>query len=180
MKTIKFSLLAAASALVLASGAQATTTDWATHGPIEIGVSVVPVGSFTDWFKFEIAPVPFTVSSTAVANNLGGGFVFNVAGGQYSVWSYGANGTFEGGAGDDVKLSGNWAFNGASGNITNSVALSTGKYYYQVTGQGTGLAGGMYTLTSTVAAVPVPEPETYAMMLAGLGALGFLASRRRG
>jgi hypothetical protein len=26
---------------------------------------------------------------------------------------------------------------------------------------------------------PVPEPETYAMLLAGLGALGFVGRRRR-
>lgn len=32
----------------------------------------------------------------------------------------------------------------------------------------------------TVGVSAVPEPETYAMMLAGLGAIGFLASRRRG
>jgi hypothetical protein len=28
-------------------------------------------------------------------------------------------------------------------------------------------------------AAPVPEPETYAMLLAGLGALGFIGKRRR-
>ncbi|MDT7835944.1 FxDxF family PEP-CTERM protein [Aquabacterium sp. OR-4] len=55
-----------------------------------------------------------------------------------------------------------------------------------------GLAAGSYTLTISafsavkapiggyISASPVPEPETYAMMLAGLGAVGFLASRRRG
>ncbi len=34
-------------------------------------------------------------------------------------------------------------------------------------------------LEVSLVAVPVPEPETYAMMLAGLGALGWLARRRR-
>ncbi len=30
-----------------------------------------------------------------------------------------------------------------------------------------------------VVTTPVPEPETYALMLAGLGAMGFIARRRR-
>ena len=35
--------------------------------------------------------------------------------------------------------------------------------------------GATYTVTAT----PVPEPETYALMLAGLGIVGFVASRRK-
>ncbi|MDR1854328.1 MAG: FxDxF family PEP-CTERM protein [Azoarcus sp.] len=31
----------------------------------------------------------------------------------------------------------------------------------------------------TITAVPVPEPETYAMLLAGLGIVGMVARRRR-
>ena len=33
--------------------------------------------------------------------------------------------------------------------------------------------------SSSVVSTPVPEPETYAMMLAGLGALGFIGRRRK-
>ena len=43
-----------------------------------------------------------------------------------------------------------------------------------------GAFAGFYNLTSTVVPnSPVPEPFTYAMMLAGLGAVGFLARRRK-
>jgi hypothetical protein len=41
---------------------------------------------------------------------------------------------------------------------------------------GNGLATDGHMVTS---AVPVPEPETYAMMLAGLGLLGFVARRKK-
>lgn len=40
---------------------------------------------------------------------------------------------------------------------------------------GFALAGANFTVTAT----PVPEPETYALMLAGLGIVGFVASRRK-
>lgn len=58
---------------------------------------------------------------------------------------------------------------------TFTATLAAGDYFYTV--KGVGAAGSRYALTSTIAAVP--EPETYALFLAGLGAIGFLAARRR-
>lgn len=40
---------------------------------------------------------------------------------------------------------------------------------------GLALVGANYSVTTT----PVPEPETYALMLAGLGMVGFVAARRK-
>lgn len=45
--------------------------------------------------------------------------------------------------------------------------------------QGGGLSHGSLFTSSELVTNPVPEPETYAMMLAGLAAVGFVARRRR-
>jgi hypothetical protein len=41
------------------------------------------------------------------------------------------------------------------------------------------LGRGYVAVDNIMVAAPVPEPETYAMMLAGLGLLGFAARRRK-
>jgi len=55
--------------------------------------------------------------------------------------------------------------------------LSAGTYALTFVGQATGTAGGSYG--GSIYAATVPEPETYALMLGGLAAIGFLARRRR-
>ena len=51
--------------------------------------------------------------------------------------------------------------------------LSAGTYALTFLGSGTGGYGGFYTIT------PVPEPQTYAMLVGGLGLLGLMSNRRR-
>ena len=56
--------------------------------------------------------------------------------------------------------------------------LAAGNYSLVISGiqsPGAGSYGGQLAIS----AAPVPEPETYALMLAGLGAMGFVARRRR-
>ena len=61
-----------------------------------------------------------------------------------------------------------------------SDSLAAGNYYLAVSGNlvsdTSGAFGGAVMMSPTA---PVPEPETYGMMLAGLGVLGFLARRRK-
>lgn len=55
--------------------------------------------------------------------------------------------------------------------------LSAGDYYLLVSGNV--VSNTAASFGGAVMLAPVPEPETYGMMLAGLGVLGFLARRRK-
>ena len=57
------------------------------------------------------------------------------------------------------------------------IHLSAGSHTLTIFGTGTTLGEASYS--GNIFAAHVPEPESYAMMLVGLGALGFLARRRR-
>jgi hypothetical protein len=58
-----------------------------------------------------------------------------------------------------------------------SNSLAVGDYYIKVSGNLVSNAGASFG--GAVMLAPVPEPETYGMLLGGLGVLGFLARRRR-
>ncbi|WP_295761757.1 FxDxF family PEP-CTERM protein [Undibacterium sp.] len=55
--------------------------------------------------------------------------------------------------------------------------VSAGNYHVEIKGNSYGALGGNYSGNMTVMAVP--EPETYAMMLAGLGLIAVLSRRRK-
>jgi hypothetical protein len=74
--------------------------------------------------------------------------------------SFGANITITGGSG---------LFAGATGS-----GVATGSDVWTSATGGTSIQHTVAILTT-----PVPEPETYAMMLAGLGIMGFMVRRRR-
>jgi len=59
-------------------------------------------------------------------------------------------------------------------------AFSQSNFSYLYTDKASNtMMGANGTLTSLTLATPVPEPESYAMLLGGLGLLGFLARRRK-
>lgn len=153
-------------------GAQATTTVLgpAVAGtPLPFGGFATP-GSFGDLFTFTL---PANGGSGYSVVN----FPFSIPTGNFNV-IFSSMALFSNADGI--------LFNGDDTFLTSAVgagplafswgATVGGSMYLTVNGVATGTNGGVYNGAISVTAVP--EPETYAMMLAGLGALGFLARRR--
>ena len=167
---MKLKTLAAAAALVCTAGlASAADTDWSAHDPVEFGMgsAVGALTSILDTFSFSLGSESM-LTTTAVSNESN---MLDLTGAAVFLYS--------GMVGSGSFVSG-FAFDSTS--ITSSIyPLAAGDYYYQVMASvGADAVAGSYTFTSLAEPLaPIPEPETYALMLGGLAAVGFLSARRR-
>lgn len=157
IKLITAAALAAASVSALAVGPGPLGA--IDNTPISIS-NIVPMGIFQDVYSFSLAD-PGMLSGNVVAVNFGG---YNILGLTVTL----QNASFAV-VGTDASPDTGFTFSG----------LAAGSYALNVLGYATGSTGGFYAGGFIAETAPVPEPETYALMLAGLGLVGFVASRRR-
>ncbi|MDH3209544.1 MAG: FxDxF family PEP-CTERM protein [Burkholderiaceae bacterium] len=162
--------LATAAALAV-GGASASVNHWGEHDTDTDGI-----GPDT---SFEFASQTVNASG---GGGLGSGdmITFTLSGSPLNVLTATAlsNHPFSGAT---VEL---WADGGVTAIDSFSYAgsktfapVGSGDYFYKVLGDFPAM-GGSYTYYLASSVAVVPEPETYALMLAGLGALGFIARRR--
>ena len=126
-----------------------------------------PLGDFTDTFTFT-PDATFGSTAQAFLANLS---VTGSDGSSISFTSANLNGINLTGFGSPTP------FGYAQGQILAPTSiLFNGPLVLTVIGN---TKGGSYGGTFNLNLAPVPEPETYGMLLAGLGILGFLARRRK-
>lgn len=134
------------------------------------------IGAFDDHFLFSLSKDFVSAASVTSSFTKFGGNVKDITITGFNLVRYGANQS------DILYQVTGYNDLGTSGAGTNDLwkldtaNLSAGNYYLEVTGLVTGNKGGSYA--ADVQVLAVPEPETYAMLAAGLGLIGF-ASRRK-
>lgn len=168
---MKLKLVAAAVVAAVASaGAMAATGgDLGDLSPSASFSRTVGAGSFLDMWSFNLGTPSIVAASATNVEISFGNFSF----GGISDFSAKLNGV-------PLLLQ---SFGSAANGVTvttkvlaGSTTLPAGTFSLIVSGTA-GSGGASYG--GNIVATPVPEPETLAMMLAGLGALGFLARRRQ-
>lgn len=136
--------------------------------------------TFADHFTFSVtgtSPMNFDAIVSSISRTADTGLDFSAL----SLYRVGG-GTGTGGTAGDTLVSSGTSLQSGSMDVwtLSSDNLTAGNYYVLVSGNlvsDTSASFGGAVMLSPMA--PVPEPETYGMMLAGLGVLGVLARRRK-
>ena len=158
------------------SGSVGTVTSISSFalGPLKLSPSAsftnTVTGAFTDDGMFNLgSPSIVAASLTNVEVSFGGPSFGGISG--FSAWLNG------------MQLFGPTSTNTDSGFAVKTQVLSGGTTLpagaYHLLVSGTAVSGASASYGGNLVATLVPEPETYAMLLAGLGAVGFLARRRK-
>jgi len=164
-------------------------TDLATHTASD-NVSVTIAGAAVhgysgDWngsidyvYNFNLTDAsPLTVDASEWESPTGTNVSMNPA--VFTLYT----GTSSGASGTSANIVGSaFSFQGG-GNVETIYDLTAGNYFFEVTGTATGDVGASWTvsLTSDIPTTPlpsIPEPANMALLLAGLGLMGFMAKRR--
>lgn len=168
--SMKLHPIVASIAIVLASSAAHATDYIIPSVPVSPGSApfsqsvTVPTGAFADRWNFTFPLTAGTISSSAVQLALQN--LYSINGLQIGLYDATTNALL--GSGSQAGQS----------SALNNVALSPSQpYYFTVSGNGSGTAGGTYAFI--LSASPVPEPGTLALFAAGLACAGFVSARRR-
>ena len=169
-----------ATALLVAAAGTAGATNLivgvvSAGAPASFG-GFAPAGSFVDIFVFSLPATSSTGYSVINFAPTGFSGSLNTAFSSLTLISD-PDGVLA--SADDTVISHSNGINANTLSFTAS-SLPAGNYYLQVTGFASGTFGGLYTgAVGASVATPVPEPESYAMLLAGLGLIGGAALRRK-
>lgn len=167
MKLKAISLLAALA--LGTTAAQAATTDLGT-----LGSSITNSGGVATSFGALVNDnFTFSLSSASTLQSNVTTFLGNINPAFYGIYTAGLDSLV--GTADDQLVTG-YGFSSVS--VSNFYNLAAGSYHFKVFGLSNAPLSA-YALSASAVAQPVPEPETYALLAAGLGVIGFVARRRR-
>jgi hypothetical protein len=152
--------------LSVASSAQATTYSVGTLTTTAYVNAPTVFGAFSDRYDFTVVALP-SVAGASVAVNLGLGSVsYHISGLTLDLFNAG-----------NTMLGSDTVSGPTDVQVSLNSTLAAGNYYFTVQGTADGQVtnAGIYAFT----AAAVPEANTYAMMLVGLGLVGYSVSCRK-
>lgn len=158
------------------NGAHATYLgDLSTTGELSGSGSVLAAGDFSQQFSFDLTSGPVNFAGLVIRWTGAESWLFNPFGGNLEGGTLGSAQALTLDQGIDTfgTTKVYWQSLTYGGVLGTGIGLDG----YTMTIAGTATAPGSYGLVLTTA--PVPEPESYAMFLAGIGVIGTIANRRR-